>query len=479
VPQSDAALRDPVPGRDGQAGRRVAPPGHRDRRGVHERPGARALPAGRPEGRGEHRLPRPRVRPGAGRQGAPGVRRPGPQPGPQHPHRWGLDGLQRRLRTAVRPRGRGAPRRDDGRLPPLHPARAELRRARLRRWGGLRAERHAARLTSPGHDPGAADAHRQGLHGQRRVGRERQGHDRDGGDPLRRAGGDRADAGLHLAGQLQLAAALGRPHARCALRVRLRAPAGRDHAVHPHGRDVAGDDPRCSRAADRRGALRHRAGPADQPRGAGDLRVVPVQHRHAVGLPDLRHAGVRHRPALHRPDRALLRAAVPLRRCAHLVTGARRPGRLRGADDAPPDVPGGRQLGHALRRVAGGRPGRWLREVRRRRRARADAASRVHPAGDRRGLTRVRCPRGGRPRRPLPGSHAHDGALPHLLLPADALVLGELRALDEERRRRHRRAGDEALPGEARGLRAATPRRRDPPGARGVRRAAQARTRRL
>ena len=53
----------------------------------------------------------------------------------------------------------------------------------------------------------------------------------------------------------------------------------------------------------------------------GRVRLVPVQHRHAVRLADLRHSGVGHRPALHRPDRAPLRAAVPVGRHAHLLAG--------------------------------------------------------------------------------------------------------------------------------------------------------------
>ena len=98
---------------------------------------------------------------------------------------------------------------------------------------------------------------------------------------------------IDLADQLQLAAALGRPDARGAVRVLRGQPARRAHAVHPDGRDVAGDDPGRAGAADRRGAVRHRALPADPARAPGDLRVVPVQHRHAVRLADLRHAGVR------------------------------------------------------------------------------------------------------------------------------------------------------------------------------------------
>ena len=102
---------------------------------------------------------------------------------------------------------------------------------------------------------------------------------------------------------------------------------GRPHAVHPDGRDVAGDDPGRARAADRRGAVRHRAGAADPARLPGDLRVVPVQHRHAVRVADLRHAGVGDRAALHRPDRPPLRAAVPLRRRPDVEPGrpTRRP----------------------------------------------------------------------------------------------------------------------------------------------------------
>ena len=50
-------------------------------------------------------------------------------------------------------------------------------------------------------------------------------HHRDGRDPLRRPGGDREDAGVDLADQLQLAAALGRPDARVAVRVHRGRPA--------------------------------------------------------------------------------------------------------------------------------------------------------------------------------------------------------------------------------------------------------------
>ena len=61
---------------------------------------------------------------------------------------------------------------------------------------------------------------------------------------------------------------------------------------------------------------RHRALPARPARLPGGVRLVPVQHRHAVRLAELRHAGVGDRPAVHGPDRAPLRAAVPQRRRA-------------------------------------------------------------------------------------------------------------------------------------------------------------------
>ncbi len=237
-------------------------------------------------------------------------------------------------------------------------------------------------------------------------------------------------------------AALGRPDARLAVRVHPGRTAVRRDPVHPDGRDVPGDHPRRAGAADGRGAVRHRPDPADPARRAGDLRVVPVEHRHAVRVADLRDPGVRHRPAVHRPDRPALRAAVPLRRRADLLAGRGRAGRLRGADDDDADLPGRRQLGDALGRLARGRPGRGLREVHRRRGDPADDAGRVHAAGDRRRLAGLRRAPGGRPRRPLPRRHAHDGALPDLLLPADAVLLGQLREVDAHRRPRRERPRD-------------------------------------
>ena len=88
----------------------------------------------------------------------------------------------------------------------------------------------------------------------------------------------------------------------------------------------------------------------------GRVRVVPVQHRHAVGLTVVRHAGVGDRRAVHRPDRAALRPAVARRRRSERVPDRRRPGGVRVADDIAADVPGGHELRHALGR-AGSRAG--------------------------------------------------------------------------------------------------------------------------
>ena len=86
------------------------------------------------------RQARPRVHPRAGRQGAARVRPAGAQPRAQRAHRRRPHGLLRRLRPAVRARGRRAARRHDGRLRELREALAVVPGARLAR---------AARSSSP------------------------------------------------------------------------------------------------------------------------------------------------------------------------------------------------------------------------------------------------------------------------------------------------------------------------------------------
>ena len=114
-----------------------------------------------------------------------------------------------------------------------------------------------------------------------------------------------ADPGGHLADQRELAASLRRPDARGHVRVRARAD--QPVVLTPFllmGAMSPVSDPRVARAADGRGAGRDRAGAAPAAGLPGRLRLVPLEHRHAVGLAELRHARVGDRPALHRPDRA-------------------------------------------------------------------------------------------------------------------------------------------------------------------------------
>ena len=176
VPQCHAPLRNPQRGCASHTRRGVAQAGLRDRRGVRIGPRVGTVPPGGAEGRGQRRPLRPRLPAGAGGEGAPLVRRAGPQPREHRAHRRRRDGVRRRVRPALRARRRGAPRRQDGRLPQLRPPRAEFLRDGFGGRHRLRARGHAARLPPPRHDLRAADAHRQDLHGQRRLGRERAGH---------------------------------------------------------------------------------------------------------------------------------------------------------------------------------------------------------------------------------------------------------------------------------------------------------------
>ena len=113
-----------------------------------------------------------------------------------------------------------------------------------------------------------------------------------------------------------------------------------------------------------------------RPGRPGDLRVVPVQHRHAVRLAD---ASARpesgDRAALHRPDRPPLRAAVPLRRRADVV--ARSPDAQAGYEALmtmlPTFLAGANWVMHSAGWLEGGLVA-GLREVHRRRRAAADDA---------------------------------------------------------------------------------------------------------
>ncbi len=77
------------------------------------------------------------------------------------------------------------------------------------------------------------------------------------------------------------------------------------------------------------------------------------------------------------------------------------------------------------------------------------------------------------------GRGAHDGAVPHLLLPAVPVQLGQLRALDAQRGSGHRGPRVRGRDQEAGRVRAAADRRRHPRGAGGLRRTPPGRARRL
>ena len=194
------------------------------------------------------------------------------------------------------------------------------------------------------------------AHGLGHVRPERRRHDRDERDPVRRRA-RRSSAAPVTISLINVNSPLRFDDRMLAAMLEYnRAEPGRDHhAVPADGRDVAGHRPGVARAADGRGAGRDRAHAARAAGLPGRLRLVPLEHRPAVGLAQLRHARVGDRPALHRPDRAPLRPAVAQRRRPHVEPDGRRPGLLRGADDDAADVPGRRQLRHALGRAGSSR----------------------------------------------------------------------------------------------------------------------------
>ena len=148
---------------------------------------------------------------------------------------------------------------------------------------------------------------------------------------------------------------------------------------------------RRRRADARRVARRHGVHAARAARRAGDLRLVRQLDVDADRRPHVRHARAGDR-ALH-GGRAgpPPRRAVPLGRLAVRLEAARRAGRVRVGGHAAADGAGRRQLRAPRRRLAGGRPGDRLREVRARLRpARHDVDVREGPrhVGERAGARR-------------------------------------------------------------------------------------------
>ena len=220
-----------------------------------------------------------------------------------------------------------------------------------------------------------------------------------------------------------------------------RRPAGRDHAVPADGRDVAGVAAGDARAADGRGAGRDRARAADPPRRAGRVRLVPVEHRHAVGLAD-RSARPSRRSACSAPGQIARRFGLPWR-----GGGALNASQTVDAQAAyeslmtflPTFLAGANFVMHSAGWLEGGLVSCYekfivdielLRELR----------HEFTPLEIDEASARVRRPRRGRRRRPLPRRRAHARALPRVLLPAAAVLDRELRPLDAEGRPRRDRA---------------------------------------
>ena len=196
---------------------------------------------------------------------------------------------------------------------------SSTRRRHDRRAGGP-----AARLAPPRHGLRAADAVGQALHGLGDLGRERARHDRDGRDPVRRreAGPPGSISLINCNSPLRwddrmLSAMLEYNRANQAV---ITTPFLLMGAMSP----VSIPATLVQQMAEALSGIA--LTPARQPGLPGRVRLVPVQHRHEVGLAELRHARVGDRPALHRADRAPLRAAVAQRRRAQRVRrSTRRP----------------------------------------------------------------------------------------------------------------------------------------------------------
>ncbi|CAA9538224.1 MAG: Trimethylamine methyltransferase family protein, partial [uncultured Thermoleophilia bacterium] len=479
VRQPHAAPRDPLGGSAGHDRRWLAAPRVRDRDPVRPSRGPRAVPAGRPDGRGRHRQARPRVRARAGREGAERVPDARAEPGERPARGRRPHGLRAHAGSAVRARRRDPQRGHPGRPRALRAARAGLPGARLAGQSRLRAERPRPRLAAPVPAALGDDDLGQGVRRLGELSRGGTGLRGDGGDPVRRSRGDRRHAGDVRRRERQLAAPVRRADAGRAARVHGGRPGRAPDAVPADGRDGPGDDSRRARPAGRRGARGRGAGPARAAGRTRHPRLVPLEHRHAVRLAGVRGAGVGDRPPRLRADRTAARTAVAVGRGRpHDQPDRRRAGGLRGLQHVARRVPGGRELGPPVGGLARGRSGGLLREVHRRRRAAPDPARAVHAARGRRGEPRLRRPRRGAARRPLPGRRPHDGALPRLLLPPDARLDRELRALEPSRGSRRRRPGGRAVAEEARGVAATADGRRRAGRARGVRRAPPGRARR-
>ena len=311
---------------------------------------------------------RSRPRAGAVRDGAVVVHPARPQPGPLGGDRRRRRRVRPGLRLAVRPRpGRRPPLRLAGRLRELRQADVGDAVAAPLRRHGVRAGRRAGQQAAPRHGVRPPALQRQADDGLGHRAEPGRGLRRDGPHRLRRRR-RRGELRHPRQRQRQLAAGVGRGDDRRDPRLRRRQPGAGRRAVHPRRGDGAGDARRRHRPGPRRDDGRRRPRPAHPAGLAGDLRQLPVVDGAALGLADVRDAGAGDRLARRRPAGPPGRLAAALLRRVHVVQGARRPGDARvGGVDAGGD-PVRRQLHPPLGRLAGGRAGDGLREVRRRRR---------------------------------------------------------------------------------------------------------------
>ena len=273
----------------------LAPHRQRARRRLRDVRAARAddrrARGGGPEGRGAARQARPRLDPRAGREGAARVRPPGAQPGATTIHVGGKhmafgavygcpfvrEGLERREATyadfenLVR-LSQSFPQLDTPGGTICEPNDKPLDSRHLDMVYALLTLSDKPFMGSVTSGPNAEDtiAMAEMVFGRESL---------------------EANAGDHQPDQRQLAASLRRADAGGAARLREREPGARDHAVPADGRDVAGVGRRRRSRSRSAEAL---AGIAlvqtIRPGCPVVFGIVPLEHRHAVGLAELRHA---------------------------------------------------------------------------------------------------------------------------------------------------------------------------------------------
>ena len=255
------------------------------------------------------------------------------------------------------------------------------------------------------------------------------------------------DAGDHLADQRQLAAALRRPHARRAARVREGEPGARHHAVPADGRDVAGLG---RRRRSRSRWPRRSPGSRSCRRSARAARSCSARSSRTPTCSRARRASARpsRRSACSAPGRS--RATTGCRSAAAAALTSSQTVDAQAAYEAamtlwPTFLAGTNFVMHSAGWLESGLVSCYEKFI-----VDVEMLRMLHDVFqplkiNEETLAYRRAPGGGAGR-PLPRRGAHARAVPRVLLPAAALVDRELRALDAERRQgrggaRDRRSG--------------------------------------